>query len=204
MGERLADTMNVSDDFEQCFSSLHMIEEKLIMNDRNIVNVEWITRKMSDVNNPNYNYEYNDEYYLNYIDSLNIESLLFLSNIVRNYFFDDIKNGKLHIWLIAFDYYSDEKKKYKIYLKCDSELKFRMDYIMSNIISDKKELLKQINEFINIQYELSVYGFDICADCIRWLKMVGSDGRITNMRSKILPVKNSHGLCWDCQLTSSK
>ena len=86
---------------------------------------------MSDVNNPNYNYEYNDEYYLNYIDSLNIESLLFLSNIVRNYFFDDIKNGKLHIWLIAFDYYSDEKKKYKIYLKCDSELKFRMDYIMS-------------------------------------------------------------------------
>lgn len=125
--------MNVSDDFEQCFSSLHMIEEKLIMNDRNIVNVEWITRKMSDVNNPNYNYEYNDEYYLNYIDSLNIESLLFLSNIVRNYFFDDIKNGKLHIWLIAFDYYSDEKKKYKIYLKCDSELKFRMDYIMSNI-----------------------------------------------------------------------
>jgi hypothetical protein len=164
LGERLADTMNVSDDFEQCFSSLHMIEEKLIMNDRNIVNVEWITRKMSDVNNPNYNYEYNDEYYLNYIDSLNIESLLFLSNIVRNYFFDDIKNGKLHIWLIAFDYYSDEKKKYKIYLKCDSELKFRMDYIMSNIISDKKELLKQINEFINIQYELSVYGFDICAD----------------------------------------
>ena len=119
---------------------------------------------MSDVNNPNYNYEYNDEYYLNYIDSLNIESLLFLSNIVRNYFFDDIKNGKLHIWLIAFDYYSDEKKKYKINLKCDSELKFRMDYIMSNIISDKKELLKQINEFINIQYELSVYGFDICAD----------------------------------------
>lgn len=156
--------MKVSDDSEYCFSSLHMIGEKSMKNDNNILNIEWITRKMPDPNNPNFDYKYDDVYYLNYLDSLDIKLLSCLCDFVRNNFFDYITNGKLHVWLVAVDYYSNDEKKYKIYLKCDSKFKFRMDDIISNIVSDKKEVLKQINEFLNIHNELSMYGFAIGID----------------------------------------
>lgn len=156
--------MNVSDDSEQCFSSLHMIGEKSTMSDNNILNIEWITRKMPDPNNPNFDYKYDDVYYLNYLDSLNIKLLSCLCNFVRNYFFDYITNGKLHVWLVAVDYYSNEEKKYKIYLKCDSDFKMSFDCIISKVIFDKEELSKQIDEFFTIHNELYLYGFAIGID----------------------------------------
>lgn len=156
--------MKVSDDSEHCFSSLHMIGEKSMKKDNNILNVEWITRKMSDPNNPGFDYKYDNMYYLNYLDSLNIKSFSCLCDFVRNYLLNDIVNGKLHVWLVAVDYILNEKKKYKIYFKCDSEYKFPLDHIILNIVSDKKELPNQINEFLNIHNELSVYGFAIGID----------------------------------------
>lgn len=154
--------MNVSDDSKQCFSSLHMIGEKSIINDRHIVNIEWITRKMPNPNYPSFGYKYDDMYYFNYLDSLKIKSISYLCNFVRNYLFNYIANGKLHIWLAATDYYSSEKKKYKIYFKIDKNEDFNLGKL--ELLFINKEIFDELNSFCLKHNNLYLYGFALGCD----------------------------------------
>lgn len=81
------------------------------------INMEWLLRDYLD--DERKIYVYNDRYYKDYI--LNLESPQFseLINFIQEDYGDAINLGKMHLWLMAIDYFPDYKSKYKIYLKMD-------------------------------------------------------------------------------------
>lgn len=156
--------MKVSDDSEQCFSSLHMIGEKSIMNDTDVINIEWITRKMPNPNNPGLDYKYDDVYYLTYLESLDIKLLSSLCKCVRNYLFDYIENGNLHIWLVAIDYFSNGEKKYKFYFKFDSHTSNNIKDTLFKMSSNIHDKMEEFYQFLSFHNDFSLYGFAIGID----------------------------------------
>lgn len=153
--------LKVSDSPELCYSSLHMIGDKTLCGEKHIINVEWITRAMSDVNNPSENYEYKDQLYLDYLESLNIESLSYLCSLTHKYFFENIQNEELHLWLVACDYYPMGEKKYKLYFKGKPTILHDMKGLFSNIAPDRTKAIDQVYNFLLSNENLSLYGFAI-------------------------------------------
>ena len=127
------------------------------------INMEWLLRDYLD--DERKIYVYNDRYYKDYI--LNLESPQFseLINFIQEDYGDAINLGKMHLWLMAIDYFPDYKSKYKIYLKMDeynlSILRLVRKYFGSQY---GFSLSDSIDEFIKRHSELKLYGFAICVD----------------------------------------
>ena len=154
-------SIRVNDDPYLCYSSIHMIGQKSIRENDRIINVEWMTRYMSNPNEPSTGYTYKDILYLNYIDSLNIEPLSKLCSLSRNSFSSLIKNNKLHLWLVAADYYPAGDKKYKVYYKTDQMCTKELIAAIIKLLPSAKKSLYEMIDFMNCHGNTSIYGFAI-------------------------------------------
>lgn len=162
---RAMSLMKVSRDLDYRYASLHMVGIKRLFVKDSVVSIEWITREMPYPNRPGYKYKYNDLYYLKYLKSLNILPVSLLCDCVNIFFMNPLKYGKLHVWLVAIDYYVDGRKKYKLYLKGEEGIVVaEILEVFCKISPNLQSEIEQIYNFINKHEELNLYGFSIGLD----------------------------------------
>lgn len=127
------------------------------------LNIEWMLRDYLD--NERKMYAYNDMYYMDYILNLNSPPFTTLLNFIQETYEDAIDLGKMHLWLLAIDYFSDHKSKYKIYLKIDG-YKLSVSHLIRKYFKNQYGfvLSNLIDEFISQHLELKLYGIAVCVD----------------------------------------
>ncbi len=127
------------------------------------LNMEWLLRDYLD--DEGRIYKYNDSYYIDYILNLKSKRFCDLINFVQKMYGDQINLGKMHLWLMAIDYFPNYKSKYKIYLKIDG-YNLSIPYLVKKYFESQcgSILSNLIDEFIKQHLELKLYGFAICID----------------------------------------
>lgn len=127
------------------------------------INMEWLLRDYLD--DERKIYVYNDMYYKDYILNLKSPQFSKLMNFIQEDYGDAINWGKMHLWLMAIDYFPHYKSKYKIYLKMD-----RYNLSISRLVRKYFGsqygfvLANSIDEFIKQHPELKLYGLALCVD----------------------------------------
>ena len=86
-------------------------------------------------------------------------------NFIQEDYGDAINWGKIHLWLMAIDYFPDYKSKYKIYLKMDG-YNLSISRLVRKYFGSQYGfvLANSIDEFIKQHPELKLYGFAVCVD----------------------------------------
>ncbi|WP_296878995.1 hypothetical protein [Thomasclavelia sp.] len=127
------------------------------------INMEWLLRDYLD--DERKIYVYNDIYYKNYILNLKSPQFSELINFIQEMYGDVINLGKMHLWLMAIDYFPKYKSKYKVYLKIDGYNLSILHLVRTYFGSQYGFVLSNsIDEFIKQHLELKLYGFAICVD----------------------------------------
>lgn len=127
------------------------------------LNMEWLLRDYLDKERKMY--EYNDSYYMNYILSLKSPQFDQLISFIQEMYKDAINSGKMHLWIMAIDYFPNYKSKYKIYLKSDGYSLSISNLIRKYFGNQYGFMLSNlIDDFIRQHSELKLYGFAICID----------------------------------------
>lgn len=127
------------------------------------INMEWLLRDYLD--DERKIYVYNDIYYKDYILNLKSPQFSELINFIQEVYADAINLRKMHLWLMAIDYFPDYKSKYKIYLKIDGYNLSILHLVRKYFGSQYGFVLSvSIDEFIKQHLELKLYGFAICVD----------------------------------------
>lgn len=127
------------------------------------INIEWLLRDYLD--DERKIYVYNDMYYRDYILNLKSPQFSKLMNFIQEDYGDAINWGKMHLWLMAIDYFPDYKSKYKIYLKMDG-YNLSISRLVRKYFGSQYGfvLANSIDEFIKQHPELKLYGFAVCVD----------------------------------------
>jgi len=142
---------------------LHMIGIKSDGLSGNIINLEWLLRDVFDEECNKYNY--NDKYFLNYINDTKILEFNTLLQIIKLYWKNKINEGVVHLWLMAIDYFSNGRKKYKLYLKGNNYLNMSDVYISLTIFFEKNpNIVNAVKKFLSYHTELQLYGLALCID----------------------------------------
>lgn len=127
------------------------------------LNLEWMLRDYLDYEANKY--KYNDEYYINYIESLKSKEFNYLITFIKKMYGDVIESGRMHLWLMAIDYFTNDISKYKLYLKID-EYNLKIPNLVRKYFEDTNytNIIISVNEFIKMHSELKLYGVAICID----------------------------------------
>lgn len=126
----------------------------------NTVGIEWLTRKCPDSDDIGFNYSYDDAYFSNYLEEIQINDFLKINDKLKPFVGVD-----LHYWFFAIDY-SGTKKKYKIYLKGDrfSKLLPGIDVMKVLFPETKQRIIQEMDCFIQAHKDLVFYGIALCVD----------------------------------------
>lgn len=140
---------------------IHILGVKTDNQYRTAINLEWMLRDYVENNN----YKYNDSYYLAYILNLKSKYFSYLVNFIKEIYGKVIESGKMHLWLMAIDYFPNYNCIYKLYVKLDGyniyiakliEKYFAKQYNLT--------LVDSIKKFLKLHSELKLYGFAIGID----------------------------------------
>ena len=145
---------------------IHILAIKLDGQYGDAINLEWMLRDYLDYEANIY--KYNDEYYISYIESLKSKDFNYLITFIKKMYGDAIKVGRLHLWLMGIDYFTNDISKYKLYLKID-EYNLQIPNLLREYFEDNNctDIIIGVNEFIKIHCELKLYGIAICIDTNR-------------------------------------
>jgi len=125
-----------------------------------IINFEWFTRKCPDPDDAGYMYKYDDIYFLDYLDKIDIHEYNILSKMARKL----LSIYNLHLWCFASDYFPDMNVKHKIYFKGELEnISFKeICEVTGNNV--KESIINELDGFKKYHNELKLYGFAFCMD----------------------------------------
>lgn len=155
--------MHFTDRHESIYSSLYIIGTK--GEDGRTLNLEWFTRNCPDPDDVGYNYSYDDDYYLNYINAMGQKGFENLIDISRE-LLDDCRMQELHLWTIAADYSDNGTNKYKIYFKgngCNNINFVKMDSNLT-VYHIREEILSELEGFRKLHSDLVMHGFALSRD----------------------------------------
>ncbi len=154
--------MKFTDKEDSKYSSLYILGLKGDK-EKKIINFEWFTRKCPDPDDVGYMYKYDDEYFLNYLATINIIGYNILAKMAQRLLFY-YASINMHLWCFASDYFSDNNVKHKIYFKGNFEnITFRKIIEVANL-PIKDYIVSEVDEFIQCHTELILYGFAICVN----------------------------------------
>lgn len=142
---------------------IHILGVKTDNQYRTGINLEWMLRDyIEDENN---SYKYNDSYYCNYILNLKSKHFSYLVNFIKEIYGNVIESGKMHLWLMAIDYFPNFNCIYKLYVKLDGGNLYIAKLIAKYFANQYAiTLADSINKFLKLHLELKLYGFAIGID----------------------------------------
>ena len=150
-------------DKETKYLPIHILGVKMNNMCGKAINIEWLLRDYLD--NEREMYVYNDMYYMDYILNLKSPQFIELINFIQQMYGEIIGLGKMHLWLMAIDYFPDYKSKYKIYLKMDGYDPSILNLVRKYFGNQQGfGLSNLIDKFIKQHLELKLYGFAVCVD----------------------------------------